>query len=206
MSETYERDNVTGTSSGQPDSPRERLWRLWCQGQDPDIDSFLARTGPLSTEELADVLRVDQRQRWHKGERVLAEAYLERYPALLAHPEASLDLIYQEYLLREGRGEGPRLEEYCERFPRHADRLVLQVGLHRALVTSGAPCASADVISVANMPTQKQGTEQELKPEEEKPFSVTTTAQRQSFIFVTKTSTSSKTLLPDRDCRVIPHL
>jgi hypothetical protein len=42
----------------------EQLLRLWRQGQRPVVEAFLAHTGPLSAAQHAEVLRVDQRQRW----------------------------------------------------------------------------------------------------------------------------------------------
>jgi serine/threonine protein kinase/WD40 repeat protein len=83
------------------------------------------------------VLRVDQRQRWQSGERLPAEAYLQRYPALQADAEAAFDLVYQEFRLREQAGEQPSLKEYLQRFPQHADLLPAQVELHRALAPDG---------------------------------------------------------------------
>src|SRR5262249_48814582 len=69
-------------------------------------------TGSAMTEhnELL-ALRCDQRQRWQQGERILVEAYLERHSALSTDPEAVLDLIYSEIVLREEQGDRPRLEE-----------------------------------------------------------------------------------------------
>jgi hypothetical protein len=46
-------------------------------------------------------LRADQCRRWQRGERPLVEAHLEGRPALAAAPEAVLDLIDNEVLLRE---------------------------------------------------------------------------------------------------------
>jgi serine/threonine-protein kinase len=85
------------------------------------------------------VLRVDQRRRWQAGERVPAEDYLRRHPALAADPDAALDLIFHEFLLREERGERPAADEFLHRFPGHADGLRAQIELHRALETRGAP-------------------------------------------------------------------
>src|SRR5271156_2028882 len=45
------------------------------------------------------------------------EAILERHPDLRNHPELLLDLIYNEVVLREQRGEAPTLSEYMRRFP-----------------------------------------------------------------------------------------
>jgi serine/threonine protein kinase len=111
----------------------ERLRRRWQQGGRPDLGAFLAEAGPLPPAELAAVLRVDQRQRWQMGERVSAEDYLRRHPAVAADPEAAVDLVYGEFLLREGLGERPTAEEYRRRFPGHADTLQAQIDLHRAM-------------------------------------------------------------------------
>src|SRR5207302_1829759 len=99
--------------------PDRRLRQLWRQGQRPDVDAFLAQAGPLSPRELAVVLRVDQRERWQAGEGVLVEAYLQRYSTLLGHAETLVDLLYNEFLLRQRHGDQPTLAEYRQRFPEH---------------------------------------------------------------------------------------
>jgi serine/threonine-protein kinase len=82
---------------------------------------------------LAVQLRAEQRQRWRAGERVPAESYLERYPALRADPDTAVDLVYNEFLLREQLGECPDPEEFFRRFPEYAAVLGLQIEMHRAL-------------------------------------------------------------------------
>ena len=74
-------------------------------------------------------------RRWHSGERIPAEVYLEPYAALQADVEKALELVYGEFLLREERGETPTLEEYVQRFPQYAERLRQQWNLHRALTS-----------------------------------------------------------------------
>src|SRR5262249_19305830 len=61
------------------------------------------------------------------------------YPALGADPEAALELIYDEFLLREQRGESPALAEYQQRFPLYAARLRLQLLLHQAIAADSGP-------------------------------------------------------------------
>ena len=39
-----------------------------------------------SASSLSDTLRKDQRERWRRGERVLVESYVERFPALASDP------------------------------------------------------------------------------------------------------------------------
>src|SRR5205814_323714 len=48
---------------------------------------------------------------------------LNRVPALARLDEIVFDLIHNEFLLREERGEDPRPDEYLNRFPRFRDRL-----------------------------------------------------------------------------------
>jgi serine/threonine-protein kinase len=116
-----------------PADPAERLCRLWRTGRRPELGDFLARFGPLTDEHLVEVLHVDQRERWHAGEPVLAESYLERYPAIGQNADAALDLIYGEFRLREDRGEQPCADEYYQRFPQYRSLLEAQFRFYRAL-------------------------------------------------------------------------
>jgi WD40 repeat protein/serine/threonine protein kinase len=135
-----------GPAPHQPTSPPEdpagRLARLWAEGRRPDLDAFLGRAGELTADDLAAVVQVDQRQRWLAGERLPAEAYLRRYPALGREAEAAVEVVYHEYLWREQQGEAPSLEEYERRFPGYAARLRLQVELHRALAGAASTGAA----------------------------------------------------------------
>src|SRR5262245_46614071 len=94
------------------------------------------------TRPLLDQLLADQCRRWQRGERVPAETYRDEQPALRCDEDAMLDLIYQEIVLREERGEAPQLEEYQERFPALASHLALLFALDQ-LVRSRLPNAFA---------------------------------------------------------------
>ncbi len=113
----------------------EDLLQRWRRGERPDVDAFLVEAGPLSRDQLAAVLRVDQRQRWQTGESVPAENYLQRHPTLRLDVEAAVDLVYGEFLLRERHGERPATDEYRQRFPEFADLIQSQIALHQALAT-----------------------------------------------------------------------
>jgi len=82
---------------------------------------------------LITLLLVDQRRRWQQGDRVLVEAYLQQQPVLQHAPEALLDLICGEMVLREEIGEPLRLDDYLHRFPQLADELCVQFDIHRAI-------------------------------------------------------------------------
>jgi serine/threonine protein kinase len=75
----------------------------------------------------------EQRQRWGRGDSVPVEELLRHYPSLRDEPEAVLDLIYQEVVLREGRGESPDREEYLLRFPQLAAAIADQFEVHQAI-------------------------------------------------------------------------
>ncbi len=74
-----------------------------------------------------------QRDQWYCASRVSVESILEQNPALQKTPDAILDLIYSEVLLREGLGEVPSESEYLLRFPQVADGIRRQFQVHRAL-------------------------------------------------------------------------
>src|SRR3974390_2423871 len=96
----------------QPEIART-YWQLWRQGQRPALESFLSAAGEISLSQMVAVLRVDQREHWLLGERVPAEAYLQRYTSLQAEAQQALDLVYAEFLLREELVEKPDVEEFA---------------------------------------------------------------------------------------------
>jgi serine/threonine-protein kinase len=106
------------------------------------------RSQPSSAEEpiqpaeslrrLVAQLEEEQRLRWQRGERVLVEVYLEQHPALQAEADGIVDLLYNEFLLRQQAGETPQLEEYLARFPHLASPLRDQFEVHGALYSADA--------------------------------------------------------------------
>jgi tetratricopeptide (TPR) repeat protein len=98
----------------------------------PDPDRLLANAGVTAPGTVAAVLAVDQWQRWQAGERLRAEDYLARHPAVAADPACAMLLVYGEFLVREERGEAPTADEYMDRFPQYAEPLRAQFGLHAA--------------------------------------------------------------------------
>src|SRR5262249_2618737 len=128
----------------------------WRHGQASDLSGFLAELVDLPTAEQVAVLLIDQRERWQRGERIPAEAYLRRFPTLEAQSEAGVELAYGEVRRREHSGEQPTLEEYQWRFPAHQTRLAQQVELHRALQGNSAASQtdSADDPTDENHPAQ----------------------------------------------------
>ncbi len=140
-------DPTSPSSTAQSPTPHsdqlaERLEQLWQEGRTPDVDAFLADAGPLPADQRAVLLRIDQRGRWRAGDPVPAEEYLRRHPAVAADPELAVDLIFNELLLREARGENPDPDECARRFPEHANLLRAQIELHRAMSAGGSQAAT----------------------------------------------------------------
>jgi tetratricopeptide (TPR) repeat protein len=86
----------------------------------------------MRERDLATMLQDDQRRRWARGDHMAVEDYREQHPALASDPEALLDLILGEVILREQAGQRPTLGEYLGRFPALADPLRLQFEVHQA--------------------------------------------------------------------------
>jgi eukaryotic-like serine/threonine-protein kinase len=121
---------------GQAGSREELVRRFSRQrrgGQSPDLKQFLSEAGELSRADVTAILRVDQCERWRCGERVPVETYLRDYMPEAAESEDAIDLIYQEFLLREELGEAPTCDEYQQRFPKLAEQLRQQFEFHQAL-------------------------------------------------------------------------
>src|SRR5947209_989047 len=111
--------------------PPFSLWTISPRGvaMSDFIPETMVQSGPseaanrLSELQLRMHLRADQYARWRNGERVLAEAYLQSYPALAADLDGLLDVLLREILLRRAQGETVLLDEYLRRFPQCAASL-----------------------------------------------------------------------------------
>ena len=56
-----------------------------------------------------------------------------RHPEIAAHLEHAVDLVFNEFLLRERLGERPCVDEFANRFPQLAALLREQIELQRVL-------------------------------------------------------------------------
>jgi tetratricopeptide (TPR) repeat protein len=81
---------------------------------------------------VAEVL-ARQESDWDRGERPLVEELLAAHPTFAESPNAVLELICNEVVLREEHGERPSLSEYRDRFPELAEPLRVQWEVDRAL-------------------------------------------------------------------------
>ena len=92
-----------------------------------------------------DQLIAWQQQQWQSGNPVRVEELQQRHSWLKQQPDALLDLIYNEVLLREAAGESPTEEEYSLRFADLSTQLARQFQVHRALQNDVAIKADSGV-------------------------------------------------------------
>jgi hypothetical protein len=107
-----------------------------------DLRAWLAETGTLPPGELLEAVQADQLRRWRHGQRVPVEAYLQLCPSLRDNPEAVLDLVVAECLLREEAGDRPAAAEYRWRCPDHAAQIEQHFELNAALLPEPAATAA----------------------------------------------------------------
>jgi eukaryotic-like serine/threonine-protein kinase len=126
--------------------PKDPLCTRPFKPLDVTLHDLMAQAGDLSAEDLAAAALADLRERWSRGERVPAETYLERMPALRSSADGVLDLVYGEILVREELGEGPAVAEFVRRFPQHESALRRQFELHQAVKSQlGAPFGEGEI-------------------------------------------------------------
>jgi hypothetical protein len=77
-------------------------------------------------------------RRLRAGEDCAAEKLLVAYPALAAHLDSALELIYTEFVVRERLGQQPVPEQWYSRFPQLQSDLKDIFQVHR-FVSSDTP-------------------------------------------------------------------
>ncbi len=78
-------------------------------------------------------LLAEQRARWARGDCVPVEELLRQHRALPADTEGLLDLIYNEVVLRDRKGEAADRQEYLRRFPDLAAAIAAMFDVHQAI-------------------------------------------------------------------------
>jgi serine/threonine protein kinase len=80
---------------------------------------------------LTALIKADLRWRFARGDRPSVAEYLDRFPILREARERMVSLVYEEYCLREERGEGIDTEEFCGRYSSLKDSIASQLRYHR---------------------------------------------------------------------------
>jgi WD40 repeat protein/predicted Ser/Thr protein kinase len=99
--------------------------------QGPTMEKSAPSSSQFSTFDRAAALREEMKDRWQRGERTPVEAWLTKHPDL--SEDDQLDLVYQEYVLRDEAGQTPSLDDYARRFPCLHAGLKRQVELYEMI-------------------------------------------------------------------------
>ena len=99
-------------------------------------------------QERIDAALAFQYDGWRDGSPKTIDDVLRAFPDLAAYPDVVLDLIYGEYFARRDLGQNVAIDDYCQRFPAHADQLRQQSALHEAIV-----CGPSDTLSPHDIET-----------------------------------------------------
>jgi tetratricopeptide (TPR) repeat protein len=99
------------------------------------MSSLTAEAHPLTDAEpsVVDALVADMVAAWRAGDRPLAEHLLDRRPELRDRPEAALELIAEELVLRSEFGEPTTHEELAKRFPRWKNQVEVLLDCQQTL-------------------------------------------------------------------------
>jgi serine/threonine protein kinase len=98
-----------------------------------DASGGLPANGVDSVDFSLEWLISEQVKAWMRGDRPPVKLLLDRHPAIFENPKALVELINQEIVLRQIRGETPRPDDYLIDFPELAEPLSRLFEVHGAL-------------------------------------------------------------------------
>ena len=120
----------------------EAFTAAWERAPQPDVADFLPPQLPaLRRMALLELLKVDMEFRAQQGALLSIEQYLEQWPLLLEDGKPPLDLVFEDYQVRQQADLPVSLTQYCTRFPHCASALNRMIGTHSGGSTMGGRIA-----------------------------------------------------------------
>jgi eukaryotic-like serine/threonine-protein kinase len=110
--------NISENERQAQDSVVQRFKQSWQSGPPPRIEDFLGDSSVERSRLLPELMQTDLEFRLKKGQELIIEDYLARFPELSANDQAVLDLITAEYRHLLHTGRSPHLKDYQRRFPK----------------------------------------------------------------------------------------
>ena len=99
-------------------------WANSRHGEEVNLDEFLPPVGdPCRADGIRHLVPIDLEHRISRGENVLLDAYVERFPELGPRDELSVELIHDELRIRQRHDHRVQLESYRDRFPSQFEAL-----------------------------------------------------------------------------------
>ncbi|HUE70237.1 MAG TPA: serine/threonine-protein kinase [Pirellulaceae bacterium] len=80
--------------------------------------------------------------RWRGGEQPDARAFLEAHPEIQQRKTLAIDLIYEEYCLRQEQGETCVASTFCNRFPSYKQSLARMLDVHTFMAAADSTAAA----------------------------------------------------------------
>lgn len=119
---------MADTAENMQVSLAEQYQDLWDSSpSEPQLESFLSNRDPVAVDELAEILWIDQAQRWSRGAGRPVEEYLAAFPEVASQRDLKIDLVYGEYRARRTAGLNCPIESFCDRFPDLREELMRQL-------------------------------------------------------------------------------
>jgi WD40 repeat protein/serine/threonine protein kinase len=150
-------EHATRETAGQVDEVCDRFEQAWQSGETPEVSRFLAANAdqwqhwPVASRRqlLEELIKLDLEYRWQEqdqsqrtalvaeqdtivgndggAKRLLLEDYVRQHPELGSSDRLSLELVLEEYRVRQRWGDQPPHQEYLQRFPDHGPLLQEQL-------------------------------------------------------------------------------
>ncbi len=117
----------------------EQLEEAWKRGEEVSLAKFWRDRAPALRGALQDVdavrlaalIKAEVRRRFKRGQPARISEYLEEFPEIRPFQNRVVSLVYEEFCLRNERGETVDLESFCAGYPDWKDVLTPQLLYHR---------------------------------------------------------------------------
>jgi eukaryotic-like serine/threonine-protein kinase len=96
-------------------------------------EKAMSGKGDPNLVHLVDMIKNSLQRRIGEGQRATAGEYLARFPYLHCREPLVMDLIYEEYCLREEHGERVAVDQFCDQYPALRDKVFRQLRYHNFL-------------------------------------------------------------------------
>jgi tetratricopeptide (TPR) repeat protein/serine/threonine protein kinase len=131
----------------------DRFEAAWKSADSVDLQPFLPPPGDrLRTVLLHELIKTDLEIRWRRGKPIELESYLRRIPELGPVAGLPVDLIYEEWHVRQTYGDEPALDAYRRRFPKQFPALERLIGENPAPPRSSGPSSyPSQLVAIENL-------------------------------------------------------
>jgi serine/threonine protein kinase len=136
MAKSSPRDAASPLAEGdRVDRACDEFEAALVRGENPQIDDWLVAEQGNPIRLLQELIAIEFDRFAHSGKSPTADAYFERFPQLLAHPDAAIRLVEREFRAAQSKTPGPSLADFTRRYPQLAKLPAWEEGLWFATKT-----------------------------------------------------------------------